>query len=143
MIELNTDQHARLLFKALHEPRRNQKRFLKDLGGEGSADELDRVLAIANASAEAIAIAHQLDQHRKLSAKAIEIGIDARVAEMLADVRVRMKLLGLTQSDVADHCGWNQSVVAAYLTGAKEPGIGNLSKLATAVGCVWRLTTPA
>jgi transcriptional regulator with XRE-family HTH domain len=51
---------------------------------------------------------------------------------------------GLTQQDVADRCGWRQPQVAAYLTGAKEPGVKNLAKLASAVGCLWRLTaTPS
>jgi transcriptional regulator with XRE-family HTH domain len=59
---------------------------------------------------------------------------------MLADVRLRMQEQSLTQSDIAERAGWPQSLVSAYLTGDKEPGIGNLAKLASAVGCKWRLT---
>lgn len=139
-MQLTTDQLARLLFKSRHEPRRNQKRFLKDLGGEGSAEELDAQLAVAAASAEALSESDRLERQRSVAARTIELGIDGRVAEMLADVRLRMQDQGLTQSDVADRCGWAQSLVGAYLTGAKEPGISNLAKLASAVGCAWRLT---
>ncbi len=46
-LKLTIADQARLLFKSRTEPRRNQKRFLRDLGGEGSAEELDAMLAIA------------------------------------------------------------------------------------------------
>jgi transcriptional regulator with XRE-family HTH domain len=50
-----------------------------------------------------------------------------------------MEDMGLTQSDIAAVCGWQQPLVSQYLSGDKEPGARNLAKLATAVGCVWRL----
>ena len=58
---------------------------------------------------------------------------------MLADVVLKMREQDLTQQDV-DRCGWPQSLVSAYLSGGKEPGAKNLAKMASAVGCVWRLT---
>ena len=73
-------------------------------------------------------------------AKSIELGLDGRVAEMIADVRLKMQALGLTQSDMAERCGWSQPLVAEYLAGKKEPGAKNLAKMASAVECVWRLT---
>jgi len=142
-LKLATEQLAQLLYKSWNEPRRNQKRFLKDLGGDGSAEELDKVLQIATGDAEATRQAEILEERRKQVAKTVEIGVDARVAEMLADIRVKMKELKLTQEDLAEACGWNQPLVAAYLTGQKEPGIGNLAKMATSLGCVWRLTPAA
>lgn len=138
-MKLTSEQMGRLLFKANHEPRRNQKRYLKDLGGEGSADELDQVLEKARRDKAAIAESEQLERQRAITAKSIELGVDGRVAEMLADVKLKMEDQGLTQSDVAAACGWSQPLVSAYLSGTKEPGIGNLAKLAAAVGCVWRL----
>ena len=134
---------GRLLFKSRHEPRRNQKRFLKDLGGEGSAEELDRVLAIAAANKRAVAEAARLEAELGQTAEDVDWNIVGRVAEMLAHVRLAMEHHGLTQQEVAQRCGWQQPLVAAYLTGAKEPGITNLAKLAEAVGCVWRLTPAA
>jgi hypothetical protein len=130
---------GRLLFKSRHEPRRNQLRFLKDIGGEGSAEELDRVLEAAQADKRAVAESERLEMERR---RAVNINLDneGRVAEMIADIRLKMEAQKLTQQEIADRCGWQQPQVAAYLSGAKEPGITNLAKLATAVGCVWRLT---
>lgn len=131
---------GRLLFKARHEPRRNQRRFLKDLGGEGTAAELDHVLAVAAADKRAVAECERLEAVRRTSMEGVDWNNVGRVAEMLAHVRLEMEHQNLTQQDVADRCGWQQPLVAKYLTGAKEPGISNLAKLAAAVGCVWRLT---
>ena len=143
-VKLTSEQLGRLLHKSMHEPRRNQQRYLKALGGAGSADELDAALTRANRDPEAIRECDRLEQRRQRAARSIELGVDARVAEMLADIQVRMTEQGLTQQDVADRCGWRQPQVAAYLTGAKEPGVKNLAKLASAVGCLWRLTaTPS
>lgn len=138
-MNLSPEQLGRLLFKSACEPRRNQKRYLKDLGGTGSAEELDAVLAQAQDSAEARAECDRLQRQRTIIAQAVH-AVDGRVAEMLADIRLHMQDQGLTQQDVATRCGWPQSLVAAYLTGKTEPGIGNLAKLATALGRVWRLS---
>lgn len=143
MLKLTTEQAGRLLYKAANEPRRNQKRYLKDLGGDGSAEELDALLQRHKDDRAAATEAERLEKQRHYMAQTIEIGVDGRVAEMLADLRLKMQALGLTQQDVADRCGWTQPLVAAYLTGAKEPGAKNLAKMAQAVGCVWRLTAPA
>lgn len=141
-LTLSKEDLGRVIFKASHEPRRNVKRFLKDRGGEGSAEELDFVLGAAHRDAEAVAIAERLERERAATAHNIELGMDARVAEMLAHVMIAMRQQGLTQQDVADRCGWTQPLVAAYLTGRKEPGARNLAKLAAAVGGVWRLAEP-
>jgi hypothetical protein len=139
-LDLKAEQLGQLLFKLKHEPRRGAKRFLKDLGGSGSAEELDALIAIAEKDAAARKIAERLERTRVISARTMELGLDGRVAEMLADIKVRMEERGVTQSDVATACGWSQPLVSAYLSGDKEPGIRNLAKLAEAVGCLWRLT---
>jgi hypothetical protein len=141
-LRLSTEDLAALLARARHEPRRNLKRFLKDRGGDGSAAELDQWLARAERNAEAVALAERLEKERAATARNIDLGMEARVAEMLGDVYCRMKEQGLTQAEVAARCGWTQPLVAAYLSGRKEPGARNLAKLASAVGRVWRLTTP-
>lgn len=133
---------GRLLYKSRHEPRRNQKRFLKDLGGEGSAEELDRILAIAEADKRAVAECQRLEAEQ-ISHRDIDVNSIARVAEMIGDIRLKMEALKLTQAEVAERCGWQQPQVAAYLSGAREPGVINLVKLADAVGCVWRLAKSA
>lgn len=140
MITLTSEQLGRLLHKAEREPRRNQKRYLRDLGGKGSAEELNQQLELAAADYDAQAEAARLEKQRHRTASAIELGVDDGVARMLAELRVRMEEQGLTQTDVAERCGWQSTLVAAYLAGKKEPGAGNLVKLAAAVRCDWRLT---
>ena len=139
-LKLSTRQLGLLLHKSRSQPRRNQKRFLKDLGGDGSAEELDAVLAKANKSKDAVAEADRLDRERAITAKAVEAGVDGRVAEMLAAIRVEMKDQGVTQEQLAERCGWAQSLVAKYLTGKSEPGSQNLAKMAEALECRWRLS---
>lgn len=143
MIEktMSVEQLGKLLFKAANEPRRGQKRYLKDLGGDGSADELDRVLKFAQKNKKAVQECERLDRQRKVASRAIEQGVLGEVAEMLADVRLRMEDLELTQTDVAATCGWPPSLLSNYLNGNKDIGISNLAKLASAVGCKWRLQT--
>lgn len=61
------------------------------------------------------------------------------VDQMLVQIRAKMQQQSLTQTALANRCGFAQATVSAYLSGAKEPGITNLAKLAAAVGCVWQL----
>lgn len=139
MKKLTTEQLGRLLFKAAREPRRNQKRYLKDLGGEGSAEELDEVLAVAEKSAAAKKEAKRLERERTIHAKTVAAGVDGQVAEMLAALRLRMEEQGLTQAQLADLCGWPASLLSRYLTGQKSPGLDNLVKMATALDAKWLL----
>ena len=138
-MKLTVDQQAQLLFKAKHEPRRNQKRFLKDLGGSGSAEELDEVLATVQNNPKAVAEAGRLENARKLAARSVELGLDGQVAEMIAEIRLKIDGSGLTQSDVAARCGWPASLLSGYLTGQKLPGTENLVKLAHTLGFQWRM----
>ena len=137
--KLTTEQQAKLLHKADHEPRRGQKRYLKDLGGEGSAEELDHQITLARDNPNAVAEAKRLDRKRSITARTLELGLDGRLAEMLADLRLAMEERGLTQADIAAACGWSPPLVSEYLNGVKEPGARNLAKIASALGCVWRL----
>ncbi len=141
-MKLTTEQLGHVLHRSRHEPRRGLKRMLKDLGGTGAADELDRVLAQAEASPAVVAEADRLDVQRASVAKVVANGVDERVAEMLAAIRLAMQANGLSQSDVASRCGFKQPLMSDYLTGSKEPGIGNLAKIASALGCVWQLSRP-
>lgn len=138
-MKLSIDQQAQLLFKAKHEPRRNQKRFLKDLGGSGSAEELDEVLATVQANPKAVAEAERMDKSRKLAARSVELGLDGQVAEMMAEIKLKIEDSGLTQAEVAARCGWPASLLSGYLTGQKLPGMENLVKLAHTLGFRWRM----
>ncbi len=69
----------------------------------------------------------------------IDLGIMGRMAEMLADLRLRMQDKGVTPDEVAALCGLNPQLVNSYLTGEAEPSMGDLAKMAEAAGYVWRL----
>ncbi len=139
MITLTPEQLGKLLFKAAHEPRRNQKRFIRDLGGDGSAEELDEVLAVAHASEVAKVIARDLEVERVGQARELEEDIGANAIRMLESIKREMELQGKTQSDMAIACGWRQGLVSLYLAGKKEPGIKNLTKMADYLGLIWDL----
>ena len=53
------------------------------------------------------------------------LGICGRVAEMLADVYLRMKVRDYTQAHLAERTGLEQSRIAEYLSGATEPSISS------------------
>jgi transcriptional regulator with XRE-family HTH domain len=58
---------------------------------------------------------------------------------MLSAIRARAAEIGMTQTEIAQRCGWAQPLASAYLSGSKSPGLVNLAKLARAVGCEWVL----
>ena len=134
MIKLTAKQLGRLLLKEAHEPRRGQKRYLKDLGGSGSADELDEVLEVARGTPAAIKEYERLEKQREIIASSVTGEVDQGVAELLADIRAAMDDANLTQSDLAMRSGLTQPQIAAYLTGRKQPGIGNVVRIAQAMG---------
>ena len=138
-MNLSTEQLGLLLHRSRREPRRNLKRYLKDHNGAGSAEELDQILEIARNNAEAVHLSDVLEQQRLAQKRAVEGSSDGHVTRMLVDVRVRMNELGLTQSELGERCGWNQSLVSDYLTGKKEPGSKALAKMASALSCFWKL----
>ena len=82
----------------------------------------------------------RLEKQREIVSESIHEYVSDGVAELLADVRAVMKEEGITQTDLASRCGWQQPLIAAYLSGKKEPGIGNLVKMAAALDRSWRLT---
>lgn len=137
---MSAEQLGRVLHKRdRKEPRKNQKRYLKDIGGDGTADELDQVLEYAELNREALAEAKRLERQRELTIETVDAGIDSAVIEMIGALRLRMEELGITQTELAERCDWAQPQVAAYLTGKKMPGLENLTKMARAMGSCWRL----
>ena len=135
-------QMAILLAKAELEPRRNQKRYLHDLGGEGTAEELDQVLSIAREDKAVLEQSKTIIEERRRVNETVERGASEGAAKMLAQLRAEMEKQGLTQSEMAERCGWKQPLLAAYLSGRKQPGIQNLAKMAETLGVEWRLSAP-
>lgn len=76
-MNLTIDQLAKCVFKTRHESRRQAKRYLKDHGGNGRAEELDAVLATITPEVEA-------------QVAAMVAARDARAATIAADA-ARMK----------------------------------------------------
>lgn len=54
LLELTTPQMAALIHNSQTQPRRSQKRYLKDLGGAGDASELDEAVSTARCNQEAV-----------------------------------------------------------------------------------------
>jgi predicted XRE-type DNA-binding protein len=134
-LNLTPQQLGRLLFKEKHEPRRSLKRFLRDLGGDGSAEELNVALEIASKDIQAKSFADLLDTNRRIAAENIEETAKDRLQAIMLEVKRKMSESGLTQSDVATACGWSQPLLSHYLSGNVEPGALNLLKLIESVGC--------
>lgn len=133
-IELTADQLARLLFKSHHEPRHKLKQFIRDLGGLGSAEELNEVLTAANANEVVKRIAERMEIERDGTLGSVELKSDTQLFQLLDSIKIRMDLMDLTQSDVATICGWSQELLSDYLSGKVEIGAKNLAKLAASVG---------
>lgn len=98
------------------------------------------MLEKARTNLKAIREKERLEEQRELMAKTSEAGATAEVSEILADIRLAMKSLGVTQVELAERCGLTQPVIAAYLTGKREPGAKNLALIAKALGMKWKLT---
>ena len=62
-LNLTSEQLAVLLFKSRTESRRDQKRYLESLGGDGSARELDWMLSLARNDLPARAESDRLTEH--------------------------------------------------------------------------------
>ena len=133
-IEFTADQLARLLFKSHHEPRRNLKQFIRDLGGLGTAEELNEVLAAAKANEVVKRIAERMEIERDGTIGSVELKSDTQLFQLLDSIKKHMDVMDLTQSDVATMCGWSQELLSEYLSGKVEPGVKNLAKLAASVG---------
>jgi hypothetical protein len=118
-MELTTDQLGKLLFKCVHEDRRNQKRFLKDCGLQGSASELDRQLQLAQVSHDAQLECRRLERERATKVKTVDAGVDADDVEMLAAIRSRLHQISMTQAELATAAGMKGPLVSDYLTGKK------------------------
>jgi predicted XRE-type DNA-binding protein len=137
--KMSDEQLGMLLFKAMHEPRRNQKRWIRDCGGVASAEELDRLLVVANASKKAVGLLDSLEAKRKIQSSGIESSMDANVRCMMDELVSAMESAGIKQSDMAIACGISQPIISQYLSCKQQPGIRNLVKMADSLGLKWKL----
>ncbi|MEL6897041.1 MAG: helix-turn-helix transcriptional regulator, partial [Planctomycetota bacterium] len=131
---LNDAQLGELLHAFRCSKRRGAKRFLHSINAPSQSADLDGYLIAAESNANAAAIADRLDRTREIKMQRISQGTDADVAEIIATICEQMSANGITQTQIANECGWGQPMVSQYLTGEREPGIVNACKLARAVG---------
>ncbi len=69
---------------------------------------------MAETNPKAVAESERIDKARKIAARSVELGLDGHVAEMIAEIRLRIEDSGLTQSEVAARCGWPASLLSGY-----------------------------
>lgn len=141
MPPLTSEQLGNLLYLVRHDSRRSAKRYLHELKRPATSADLDRVLEIASRDGAAIAEAHRLGQDLHDTLSIVEEGAGKQLATMMGCVRAEMDRQGLAPSELAARCNVPQSLLSAYLAGEKEPATANLMKMATALGCEWRLNS--
>lgn len=135
-----TEQLGRLLMKHRRkEPRRNLKRWLKDCGGAGSAEELDEVLAAALKTKPAIAEADRLEKAHLAELDRTEQHGLAGVADMITQVQQAQQAAGINQEQLATMVNATQPQVSEYVTGKVIPGGLMLARIAAALGKRWEL----
>jgi len=132
--KMSDEQLGMLLFKAMHEPRRNQKRWIRDCGGVASAEELDRMLGVANRNKKAVSIRDDLEAKRKTLNSAEDEDASSLVVAFMDRVKAAMIERDMKQSDLAVMCGWHPTAISNYFSGKKEPGIRNLLKMLEVLG---------
>ena len=132
--KMSDEQLGMLLFKAMHEPRLHQKRWIRDCGGIGSSEELDKMLAIAESRDKAVAKSEKLNQSRMSNLQKNDSVAESAIDDLISEIRQRMEDSGLSQSDLATACNWPPSLVSRYLSKKQEPGLRNLAKIASCLG---------
>ena len=132
--KMTDEQLGMLLFKSMHEPRRNQKLWIRDCGGRATADELDVQLALARASKKAIEESNRLSERRAQIVKEESSEYCSLVSSVLTEIKSIMKEKGINQGDLATLCSWSPVVVSNYFKGKKEPGARNLLRMIDVLG---------
>jgi hypothetical protein len=133
------EQLATLLARSRNEPRRNLKRYLHDVGGEGSAAELDEALAAANANKEIQRMANAIEHERVLASEHVSATLTAHLNALRAELATKMDERQMSIADVAGICNWSDDLVHSILKGDHVPSVEQLCKFAAALDSQWRL----
>ena len=131
---MSDEQLGMLLFKAMHEPRLHQKRWVRDCGGKGTSDELDVMLQKAKASRKAQSIGEKLEASRSKNIEAASDFAELAFDCVIESIRLRMQELGISQADLATACNWPPSLLSRYLSKKQEPGFRQLARIAANLG---------
>ena len=138
-MEWSTEQLAMLLARSQKEPRRNLKRFLKDNGGTGSAEELDELLERAAADGHVVRRANDIAFDRSSNRLSIEQRVDDQLDLMRLEIVRVLESDGIEIAELASRCGWTATFVSDLVAGRKVPSSEQLGKLAIATGYDWKL----
>ncbi len=134
------EQLAVVLARSKHEPRRNLKRYLKDLGGRGSAEELDEALEQAMSDSKVVAESERISAVRSSESRSINEEVDVQLTIMFEQALAKMEERGLSIGELAVLCGWSGSLTSELMNRQKTPTAEQLAKVASALKCNWRLT---
>lgn len=138
-MEWTTEQLAMLLARSQKEPRKNLKRFLKDNGGTGSAEELDELLERAAADGHVVRRANDIAFERSRSRQAIEQSVEIQLNSMRLEIVRALESGSIEIAELASRCGWTATFTSDLVSGRKIPSSEQLAKIAIACECDWKL----
>ncbi len=138
-VNLKPEQLATLLSRSSNEPRRNLKRYLKDLGGRGSSEELDELLAIANANPKIVKMATKLNEERSAASRTISEAKHDHVRSFGEEIQRQIDDNGTNINELASVCGYSRTVMASIVNGKESPTAEQLARIAIALECKWTL----
>lgn len=84
-----------------------------------------------------LAIGRMLAERHAITQRDVEC--DAMQADIIASLRERRRVLGMSQTELAEACGMSQEQVSLYEGGAREPGLYALMRMCRALGLRVRL----
>ena len=137
--EMTNEQLGMLLYK-INFSRKSAKYFLHDIGVASTSESLAMATKAAEGNEAAVRIKDRLLSDRKDKMAEIGDNVSPEVDKMLSAVATEMANQGITQSQLAEICGWEQPLVSAYLNKTKVPGLANLCKMTVALGKTWILS---
>lgn len=135
------EQLALVLARLKVEPRRNVKRYLRDQGGRGSAEELDLVIAEAMANSKAVELSQKLAAERATQSRSINDGLDAQIDVWRSEIKRELELRKMSLGELSTVCGYTVDYVSSTLNGSQRPSVEELAKIAIALQCSWRLVS--
>lgn len=125
-MKFKTDTLGELLFRVRRgDPKRDQKRVLRNAGGKGDAPELESVLA-----SDAMSRRTVIAEADRLQA---EFEQQDKVCKLLEPIREACKASGLTQTQLATLGDTSQKSISEYLNGGTCNPV-TLENLAGAMG---------
>jgi hypothetical protein len=138
-VNWTVEQLATVLARLKVEPRKNLKRYLKDQGGRGSAEELDLVIAEALANSQAKDLSEQIAAERAMQSRDINDGLEDQIDVWRDEIKRLIESRKMSLGELSTVCGYTVDYVTSMLNGSQRPSVEQLAKIAIALQCSWRL----